>query len=459
MRKSHEIDFTSGPLLKRIILYALPIIGVNVLQLLFTTADIAVLGMFTSDQAVAGVGATAHIINIMVGFFFGLSVGTNVLLARAVGAHDKEKARKLVGTSVLISLIFGIVVMTVGILLSETLLVMTNCPDTVLPYAKKYLQIYFLGVPVIILYNFSASILRAVGDTLRPLIFLAASGAANIFLNIFFIVVLGLDVEGVAIATVASQLISAVAALVIMLRSNGYARLDRKYFRINKKILGEIFIIGLPMGLSKCSFSLANIIIYSSLNVLGDAVMAANSIAKEFDAFILETLHGISVACLAVVSQNLGAKRPDRIKRTVYISVILVTIIGVVLGALIYLVGADLCDIMTDTEEVIEYCMVRILIVSVPYTICGLINVVQETIRGLGYSNTALAISIGANIGYRLIWIWGIYPALAVKGDISRNYGLICLVWPTSWIVGAIFAVPCMCYLYRKVKKKLGKSE
>jgi Na+-driven multidrug efflux pump len=240
-----------------------------------------------------------------------------------------------------------------------------------------------------------------------------------------------------------------------MLRGDGYSRLERKYFKFDKRIVGEIFAIGLPMGLSKCTFSLANIIIYSSLNVLGDLVMAANSIAKEFDGFILETLHGISVACLAVVSQNLGAKRPDRIKRTVYISLTLVTVLGVVLGAVIYFVGTDLCGIMTDTEAVIEYCMVRIVLVSVPYTICGIINVIQETIRGLGYSNTSLVISICANIVYRLVWIWAIYPALMIEGDTAYNYGLICLVWPTSWLFATVFALPCLIYLFKKVKNKL----
>ena len=470
LARKYEIDFTNGPLLKKIILYALPIIGVNILQLLFTAADVTVLGIFSSnevidaagttkgDVAVAAVGATSQIINLLVGFFVGLSMGANVLVARAVGARDKERAAKLVGTSVLVSLIFGTVIMIVGILMSEQFLIWTKCAPGVLPYAKKYLQIYFLGMPVIMLYNFSASILRAVGDTVRPLIFLASSGVANVLLNIFFITVVGLDVEGVAIATVVSQLISAVGAIIIMMRSTGYSSLSWKYLKIDKSAFRDIFIIGFPMGLSKCTFALANVIIYSSINVLGEGVMAANSIAKEFDAFILETLHGFSLASLAVVSQNLGAKKPERIKRTIFLSLGLVTVVGVVMGAALYIFGTSLCGIITDTETVIQYCAVRIAIVGTPYLLCGILNVVQEGIRGLGYSNTALFISIFANIFYRLLWIMGVYPKLYVEGETIKNYAYVCAVWPSSWIVALMVSSVVLVILYRKVKNKINKE-
>lgn len=459
LAEKHEIDFTSGSLLKKIIIYALPIIGVNILQLLFTAADVAVLGIFTSDQAVAAVGATTQIVNLMVGFFLGLSVGANVLVARAVGARDKENAARLVGTSVFISIVFGIVIMIVGILMSEKLLIWTNCAESVLPYAKKYLQIYFLGMPIVMLYNFSAAILRAVGDTLRPLIFLASSGVLNVFLNVFFIVAVGLDVEGVAIATVVSQLISAVGAFVIMIRNTGYAKLERKYFKIDKRSLRDIFTIGLPMGLSKCTFALANVVLYSAINSLGDLVMAANSIAKEFDGFVLEALHGISLASLAVISQNLGAKKPERIKKTIFLSLGLATSVGLVMGIALLFSGRMLCGIMTDTDEVITYCMVRIAIVGAPFVICGIVNVLQEAIRGLGYSNTSLVISIFSNIVFRLLWIWVVYPLLYVEGEIVNNYAYVCLVWPASWVITILFASVMLVYIYRKVKNQINTHQ
>ncbi len=436
----------------------MPIIGVNILQLLFTAADVAVLGIFTNDQAVAAVGATSQIVNLLVGLFVGLSVGANVLVARAVGAHDKERAKRLVGTSIVVSVLFGTVIMIVGVLLSEQFLIWTNCAESVLPYAKTYLQIYFLGMPIIMLYNFSASILRAVGDTLRPLLFLLASGVANIILNVFFIVVLGIDVAGVAIATVVSQFISAVGALVIMVKNTGYAKIEKEYLKIDKKSFSDIFFIGLPMGLSKCTFSFANVIIMSSLNALGDLVMAANSIAKEFDAFILETLHGISLASLAVISQNLGAKKIDRIKKTVYLSLGLVVSVGIVMGVALVFFGRALCGIMTDTEIVIDYCMVRVFMIGAPYVICGVVNVVQEAIRGLGYSNLSLGISIFANIVFRLVWIWTVYPALYVEGSIKNNYAFICMVWPGSWVISLIFASVAYVYIIRRLKNKFDKE-
>lgn len=455
MAKAHEMDFTHGPLLKKMLLFALPIIGVNVLQLLFTAADVAVLGIFTNDNAVAAVGSTAQITNLMIGFFVGLSVGANVLVARAAGARDESRARRLVGTSVIVSIVFGTVIMIVGVIFAEQFLIWTNCDEVVLPYAVKYLQIYFIGMPIIMLYNFCAAILRAVGDTLRPLIFLAVSGVINVFLNIFFIVVVGLDVEGVAIATVASRLVSAVCALVIMLRGNGYARLTKENLRIRKKEFADIFVIGMPIGLSKCTFSIANVIIVSSINVLGADVMAANAIVKEFDAFILEALHGFTLASLAIISQNLGAKNMERIKKSIFVCVGWVLSVGVALGLLFYVIAPALCGIMTDTEAVLELCMVRVMVVGVPYVLCGMLNALQEGIRGLGYSNTALGINLFANIGFRLLWVFAIYPSLYVEGEIMKNYTYVLMVFPISWLVAVVLGIPILIYLYFKTKNKI----
>ena len=455
MAKAHEMDFTHGPLLKKIIIYALPIIGVNILQLLFSAADVTVLGIFTNDQAVAAVGATSQIVNLLIGFFVGLSIGANVLVARCVGAQDTERAKRLVGTSVIVSIMFGALIMIIGVVFAKQFLIWTNCDELVLPYATKYLRIYFLGMPIIMLYNFCAAILRAVGDTLRPLIFLAVGGVANIVLNIFFIVVVGLDVEGVAIATVSSQAISAIGALVIMVKNDGYAKLSRTSCKVYKKELGAIFSIGLPMGVSKCTFALANVILISAINALGDQVMTANSIAKEFDGFILEGLHGFSLAASAVISQNLGAKNLPRIKKTIFTTLGLISGVGIAMGAILLVLGRSLCGIMTDTELVVDYCMVRITTVGAIYVLCGIFSLVQESIRAIGYSNTALVLSLISNIGIRLVYIWFVYPLLYVEGDIKRNYALVCFVWPLSWVFFMIIGSIILAYLYRRVKNKL----
>ncbi|MBR2432855.1 MAG: MATE family efflux transporter [Clostridia bacterium] len=454
MAKKYEMDFTEGSILKKMIICALPIIGVNILQLLFTAADVAVLGIFTNDHAVAAVGSTTQITNMLIGFFVGLSVGANILVARATGAKDPERAKRLVGTSVVASVIFGTVVMIAGILLTEKLLIWTNCDEKVFPYAAKYLKIYFIGMPVIMLYNFCASILRAVGDTVRPLIFLVIGGVLNIGLNIFFIIAVGLDVEGVAIATVVSQAVSAVGALIIMARSSGYSALDKKEVRIRKKEIRDIFFVGLPLGLSKCTFAVANVVILSSLNSLGDQIMAANAIVKEFDAIILEVMHGLTIASIAMISQNLGAKKPERIKRTILTNLAVVICVGVALGAIFYVTAPFLCGIMTNTEAVIEYGMIRVVLVGVPYVLCGIVNVLQEGIRGLGYSNTSLGISVFSNIVFRVFWLTAIYPLL-YSDNISRNYAYICMVWPLSWIVIIVLATPLLIFFYRKTKKKI----
>lgn len=459
MTRRHEIDFTVGPMLKKIILYALPIVGVNVLQLLFTTADVAVLGIFTNDFAVAAVGATTQIVNLMIGFFVGLSIGANVLIARCVGARDKEKSRRFVGTSVLISLIFGVVVMIVGVLLAEQMLVWTSCAPTVLPYAKKYLQIYFIGMPVIMLYNFSAAILRAVGDTLRPMIFLIVGGVVNVVLNIFFVIVVGLDIEGVAIATVASNLISAVCAFVLMVKNDGYAKIEKKHFRIYSREFKEIFVIGFPLALSKCLFSFSNTIVQSSINSLGDMVMTAHSITKEFDGFILEAVHGFGTANLAVISQNYGAKNMKRVKKAALLSMALMMGVSLSLGVILYFAGATLCGIMTDTEQVIEYCMVRITTISMLYFILGALNIVQEVIRGIGYSFTSLMLSITANILLRIIYIYLVYPLIYIEGNTAHNLRMLYILYPVSWLISTAIGVIIMIVLYRRVKARFEREE
>ena len=454
MVKKREIDFTQGALVGKMIIFVIPIIGVNVLQLLFTAADVAVLGIFATDQAVAAVGATTSIINLLIGFFVGMSLATNILVARMLGARNEEGARRYVGVAVAMSLLFGVIIAVFGFLLSEKLLIWTNCDEKVLPYAVKYLRIYMLGMPIIMLYNFCASILRAVGDTLRPLIFLIVSGFINVGLNVFFIVVVGLDVEGVAIATVVSRAISAVGAIVLMFKNSGYAHLSVSNIRLRKKEFASLFKIGVPLGMTKITYSVANVIIYSRLNLLGDLVMAANSIAKEIDSFILEILYSFSLVTLAVISQNLGAKNLARIKKTIYTSCFLVSVVGVLLGAILFFAGSSLSDIMTDTQLVIEYAVVRLTFVGCLYIINGLANVVQESIRGLGYSNTSLVISIIANIVFRIFWIVVMYPMLAKEGNVMLNYMLICLVWPLSWLLNLIIASIALVYLYKKTTSK-----
>ena len=455
MLKSRELDYTNGSILKNLILTALPLAGINILQLLFTATDVAVLGIFTNDHAVAAVGATTSITNMLTSFFVGISVGANILLAKAKGAKDSITAKRLVGTSVLVGVAFGALIMIAGILLAEKLLILTNCDAAVLPYAKKYLQIYFIGMPIIMLYNFSAAILRAVGDAMRPLIFLAIGGVANIILNIIFIVVFGLDVEGVAIATVISKLISASGALYIMKNSSGYAKIEAKDITFDFKIFGKMMYIGLPMGLSKLTFSLSNTLVASAINALGPEVMTANSIGKEFDAMILEALHAISLAAISIISQNLGAKNIKRIKKTIFSSIFLNLSIGVVLGALLLIFGRFLAGIMTDSEEVISLCMVRFTTVGAIYFICGLQSIALDSMRALGFPTVSLILTLISNVALRFVWILFVYPLIYIEGDISMNLAKILSVFPMSWILVGAVGFVLVAIILRKLNKKL----
>ncbi len=458
-RLKSRFNFTSGPLLKNMILYALPIIGINLLQITFTAADVAVLGLFTNDFAVAAVGATTQIINLIIGFFVGFSLGANVLIARYVGAKNIDGAHKVVGTSVFISVVFGFIILVVGILFSEQMLVWTNCDEEVLPYAAKYLRIYFLGMPIIMLYNFGASIMRAVGDATRPLIFLAVGGVVNIVSNIFFIKVVGLDIEGVAIATVMSNAISAIGITFLMIKDKGYAKLSKNYIRIDKVELLNITKIGLPISISKCLFSFANVMMQSNLNLLGDKVMTAHSITKEFDGYILETVHAIGAANLAVISQNFGAKNLKRVKQAGLISFSFMAVVCVVLGTSLLVFGRLLCGIMTETEEVLDYCMVRITSVSMFYILLGFLSVVQEIIRGIGYSFISTMLSILSNIVLRIIYLLFVYPYICIEGNISHNLRMLYLLYPGSWGFAGIVGLVVMFVLYKRVKLRFEREK
>ncbi|MBQ7348672.1 MAG: MATE family efflux transporter [Clostridia bacterium] len=454
MVKRREMDFTVGPILKKMILYALPIIGVNILQLLFTAADLTVLGIFTgNDNAIAAVGAATPIINLCIAFFTGLAVGANVLIARCVGARDIEKSKRYVGTAVFVSVVFGIFLMIVGVLLAEQMLIWTSCAEGVLPYATTYLKIYMLGMPIIMIYNFSAAILRAVGDTLRPLIFLIIGGVLNIVLNIFFVTVVGWDIEGVAIATVVSNAVSGICALVLMVKSGGYAKVEKKNFKIHKQEFVEIFKIGLPVAISKCLFSFANVIVSSNLNALGETAMTAHSITKEFDGFILEIVHGISASVIVVISQNYGAKNMNRIKKVIFLSVIMQAVTTLVLGTILIFAGRALCGIMTDTKEVLDLCMVRITTVSIFYILLGVMSSFQEAIRGIGFSFTSTLISVFSNIILRLLYLYCIYPFVCIAGNVAHNLKMLYVLYPASWGLCLIAAAVLLVILFVKVKK------
>ncbi|MBQ7236385.1 MAG: MATE family efflux transporter [Clostridia bacterium] len=449
MAKSFEMDMTKGPILKKLVIYALPIVGINLVQLLFNAADVAILGIFSSDNAVAAVGSTTALVNLIIGFFVGLSLSANVLVARCMGAGDKEKSNRLIGTSVFISIVFGIFLMIVGVLFSKTFLTWMDCPPAIIDMAATYMRIYFLGMPIVMLYNFSASIMRAVGDTLRPFIFLIIGGILNIGLNIFFIVVLHRDVEGVAIATVASQGVAAVLSIIVLSKGNGFAKLEKKYLRIYKREFLEILHIGIPTGLQRCMFSLSNVVLVSTLNSFGEEVVTANTIAHQFDAIIHDATDAFAMSTMAFISQNLGARNFKRIWKTIWISIALVLGVSLSIGGLVILLARPLCGIMTDTPAVIEYGVKRLSIMGMFYCLTGMMGVFANTLRALGKPTFTMFGSLVCTVVFRIVWIYTVFPLMPT---LDTFYAVYPLSWGLCVLVYAALAIPILIKQQKKVE-------
>lgn len=442
----HEMDLTVGPIFKKLIVYALPLMATNILQLLFNVSDVVVLGVAGYD--IGSVGSTSALINLIIGLFVGLSVGANVLVARFVGSGEKERSEKVVGMSVLIAVIVGIVLSVIGYFCARTFLSWMDCPDKFIDEAAKYMQIYFLGMPIILLYNFCAAIMRAVGDTLRPLIYLLIAGVVNVGLNFLLTYHFRLGVVGVAVATVTSQLISVTLALISLIRSKGYAHLDFKKLRIFKIEFVEMLKIGLPAGLQGCLFSLSNVIIQSTVNSFGDIAVNGNTVASQFDGFIYNATDAISLSCMAFVSQNLGAKKTDRIKRTIWQSLLTATVVGIAAGVIVLLVLRPIASIMTDDPAEVEYAWNRAVIVSSTHFICGLMYVMSNTMRGLGKSTSAMIVCLSGSCLFRILWVNTVCRFINTPAALYW-------VYPVSWVLTfAIFMVmyfPAM----RKIERKL----
>ncbi len=453
-RIGRETDLTVGPIFRKLLIYALPLVGVNLLQLLFNAADIVVLGIFAenSDNAVAAVGATTSIVNLMIGLFVGLSIGANVLVSKCMGQKDLEGSRRFVGTSILSSILFGSVILLIGFFGARTFMVWTKCDPKVIRQATTYLRIYFLGMPIVMLYNFSASILRAVGDTFRPFLYLIIGGIANVILNIVFITVFKLDVAGVAIATIVSQAISALLACIALIKSNGYCKLEKKHFKIYIKELGEIFKIGVPVGIAKCLFSFSNTFIQSSVNSFGADAMTAHSIGHQVDAFANEALHAIALASLSFVSQNLGAKNLYRVKKTIFCSYALIIGTGLIMGGVEVLLAPIISGIMTESNEIIKLSCERIYIVGGTSVLAGTMNLSQEILRGLDKSFLSMLITLFGSCLLRIIYLKTLF-------HLHETHEMVYAIYPITWLITTLMLIVAIIPTYRKIKRTIEKEK
>lgn len=443
MRKSYEIDMCSGPLVPKILAFAIPLMFSGILQLLFNAADIIVVGQFTGPQAMAAVGSTSSLNNLIVNIFLGLSIGSSVMMSRYYGAKDEKNISKLVHTSILLSILSGLGLVVLGLVLARPLLTLMGTPDDVIDQSVLYMSIVFLGMPAMLTYDFGAGILRAVGDTRRPLAFLFVSGIINVFLNLFFVIVFSLGVAGVAIATIISQYISAFLVVLCMVRSSSCYHVDIRKLKIHRGKLKQILHIGIPAGLQGAVFNISNVLIQSSVNTFGSIAMAGNAAAGNIEGFVYTSMNSLYQASTSFTSQNVGAGRKERIVPILVDCLVLVTVVGAVLGGLATLFSSQLLGIYSTDPEVIQYGINRLYIVCLPYFLDGLMDVACGSIRGLGYSVAPTVVTLLGACAFRIVWIFTVFR-------LSHTLFTLYLSYPISWTITFAAHLVCFKVYYRR---------
>lgn len=444
-----DINIIDGPVLPNMLRYALPIMLTNILQLFYNSADMFVIGNFCDDpNALGSVGCTGSLINMILGVFIGFGAGVAVTLAQSIGAGNRERASRIVHTSFCLSIVLGIIVTVLGNLISEPILHAMNTPDVFLRGATLYVKIYFCGSIANIMYNFFAGILRSRGDTVRPLLFSMAGGIVNIILNLIFVLVFKMGVEGVAIATITSQFISAVLVIIHMTKLNDECRLDFKKLGFDISVLKQLTKVGLPAGIQGSLFSVSNMILQTGYNSLGPVIVNANVAAMNVDGYIYNILNSFYHTCLTFCSQNFGAKRFDRVKKVFFVSTGTVTALGLVLGVFVYTFAEPLVGIFNSDPEILVYAKQRLALVALPYFLCGLMDVGSGFLRSIGYSFRALIITFLGSCVLRIVWVYTVFP---IFNDVRALYA----VFPVSWFITAATLFVMFFVCYKKEKKML----
>lgn len=439
-----------GNLFSGIINFTVPIILTSLLQLLFNAADLVVVGQFCGSVSVAAVGATGALTNLMVNFFIGLSIGTGVAVAHGIGSREDREVHCIVHTALPLSLVSGLVLTVLGVAFSRTFLHWMGTPDTVLPLSAVYMEIYFGGVTFTMIYNFSAAILRAAGDTKSPLLFLFIAGVVNVVLNVFFVLVCQMNVAGVALATTISQAISAVLVTMALMRRNDACKLDLKKLHFYKPQLRKMIRIGLPAGIQSSLFSISNVLIQSSINSFGDVLMSGNAAASNIEGFVYVCINAFHQTAVNFIGQNAGARQYKRVYRILWICLACVTVVGIVTGSLVYVMGPKLLSIyITDSPEAIAYGLTRMAFICLPYFLCGLMDVSTGALRGMGASLTPMLISVLGVCGFRVLWIYTIFqmPAYHTPQCLYISYAV-------SWVLTFLCQMAAFIVFFRREERK-----
>ena len=444
--KDHSQKMLQGPLLRNIVTYTIPVILTGVLQLLFNAADLMVVGRYCGSISVAAVGATTSLTNLIVNLFIGLSVGAGVTVAHALGAKNGDMVHRTVHTAIPAALVSGVVLTLVGVLFSESFLTLMGTPENVLPLSAVYMRIYFGGITFTLLYNFCASILRAAGDTRSPLIYLSISGVINVLLNLVFVMQLDMNVAGVALATVISQAISALALMRVLMRRTDACRLQLAQMRFHRPQLMKIIRIGLPAGIQSSLFGISNVLIQSSINSFGDILVSGNSAAQSIDGFLYVMMNAFHQTAVNFIGQNMGAGQQKRALKTLWICLGCTMVCGIAGGLFVYCFGEMLLSIyITDSAEAIACGMIRLTFVGLPYFVCGLMDVSTGALRGMGASVAPMIISVLGVCGLRIAWIATVFQIPQYHTPQSLYFS-----YPVSWVVTFAIQMLAFAIVYRR---------
>lgn len=444
----YEIDMCNGSIMDKLISFSLPLMLSSILQLMFNAVDIIVVGRFSGSQALAAVGSTTALINIFTNLFIGISLGANVLAARYYAAGRDKEMSETVHTAITLALISGVIMAFVGLIFAKGALELMGTPEDVIQLSTLYMRIYFLGMPFFMLYNYGAAILRAVGDTKRPLIFLIISGCTNAVLNMTLVIIFGLGVAGVAIGTVISQMISCVLVLRCLYHSEGSYQLRFSKLSIKSAYLKPIFQVGIPAGIQSTVINFSNALLQSSVNSFGSTAMAGYTAANNVLGFLYVSVNAITQACMSFTSQNYGVGKYKRMDRVLLDCLILTVGVAGVLGGGAYLFGAQIMQIYTQDPEVIACGLEILAITTVPYFLCGIMDLFPGALRGMGYSAVPMILSVIGTVGTRIFWIFVAFPQ-------HRSLYFLFISYPGSWAATIVMQVICFYFVRKRCIKNI----
>ena len=440
----YEIDMCNGSILDKLVSFSIPLMLSGILQLLFNAVDIIVVGQFTGNEALAAVGSTTALINVFVNLFIGISLGASVLAARFYATGQEKEMTETVHTSITLALISGIAMGIIGVIAAKGALELMDTPDNVLNLSTLYMRIYFMGMPFFMLYNYGAAILRAVGDTKRPLLFLIISGATNVVLNLLLVIQFHLGVAGVAIATVISQCISCILVLRCLYLSDGCYQLRFNKLGMKTRYVKQIFQIGIPAGIQSTIINFSNVLLQSSVNSFGSVAMAGYTAANNILGFLYVSVNSITQACMSFTSQNYGVRKFKRMDKVLLECLGLTVIVALVLGGGSYLFGAELMHIYTKSTKVIECGVDIMLYTTVTYFLCGIMDLLPGALRGMGHSTVPMILSVIGTVGTRIVWIYVIFPC-------HRSLDFLFISYPVSWLLTIVMQVICFYFVRKKV--------